>query len=723
MVVRILALVLLLGMGVQAQSINKGLSIGHLNYDGGDIYTLDTTQNRIVATSFDVLVTGGGGLSNSTKMQSLLNMKARNPQLITFAYETFQRAAGMAQDSGSTFANDSALIRNYVGSDAAYNRLFLFNVSASSITLDLNPYPAGSALGPNTFPAGRLVQPEFFGANQFRLQWDLREYKAIAGVLAYIYDTKFFGTGTYANALDGNMIDEESFIPNGIYSSENGLLTPWYPWRDWTGATGIYVSGNYLNIGNPAKSPDWKDVGLSYNQVGDSLHKLRLLLWDHLKDSLTARRSGKTFMVNFGGNLDITSGESNNRFLTQGQYVADTLPWNLHGEFTKLRPNFSTTGGDRPHLWLPLAMTALRQTRNSGHHHFMWANVVVPNFDTSLASTIDTQLTLGEVKLTNLGVWLLCTFPGTTEITWAVSRATSSNVNTQYRTNWSLFSNANGNGPEYKFTYDTAWSFYHGVPTIDRDSSSGTDGNGAPYRAYSAVFLRPNSTDTLTWCAVRMRRNIVDFVSSTAPIKGSKVNIVVPGSSGRSWYRLRSGRRWDTTPIAGGATVRIANGEAIILSSDTTLANSGPSLTPSVGSVIVDSIRNDFSAEKDSIRVRLTATSSGSIDSIITAVNYVGFTTLDSSVANNDSTSFRRAVTSLSQTFSHDIIPAGTGRSETYTVYVKSWHRHSTTGWSVAYQASRTYTVGQVAGPLSGFAAKEKGKLKNIGRTAIKRQP
>lgn len=717
MVVRILALVLLLGMGVQAQSINKGIDIGHLNYDGGDIYVNDTAKNRLIGKSFDIVVSGGGGLSDPVKMQALLNMKTSNPSLITFAYETFQRASGMAQDSGSTFANDSALIRNYVGSTANYNKLFLFNVSASSITIDEGIYSA--VLGPNTFPAGAMVQPEFFGANQFRMQWDLREYKAIAGVLAYLYDTKYFGAGTYTNSLNGNMVDEESFISNGIYGSETGMQTPWYPWRNLTGAgNNIYITGTYQSIGNSSKSPDWKDVGLSFSQVGDSLHKLRLLLWAHLQDSLTARRAGKTYMLNFGGNLDPNSGENNSRWDSQGQYIADSVPYVLLGEFTDFMPVYVDNSSFITYRWIPDMMSALRATRNRGHRHFVWASRSLGPSDTT--GVTDTTVTMGEVKLIHLGAWLLCTFPGTTNATWAIARQT-------YATNWAAFTNTRGWGPEYRYFYDTAFSFYNGVATIDRDSTSGTDGNGVPYKVYSGIFLRPNSTDSLTWVAVRTRRKVTDGgAATTGPVAGSKVNIVVPGSSGRNWYRLRSGRRWDTTPIAGGSTVRIANGEAIILSSDTTLANSGPSLTPSVGSVIIDSVRNDFSLEVDSIRLRLTAASSGSIDSIITAVNYVGFTTLDSSVANNDSTSFRRAVTSSGQTYSYYLLPGiggGTGRSETYTVYVKSWHRQSTTGWSVAYQASRTYTVGQVAGPLSGFAAKEKGKLKNIGRTAIKRQP
>lgn len=714
MVARILALLLLLGMSVQAQSINKGIKIGHLNYDGGDIYVVDTAKNRLIAKSFDLLVSGGGGLSDATKMQALLNMKARNTSLVTFAYETFQRASGMAQDSGSTFANDSALIRNYVGSDAAYNKLFLFNVSASSITIDEGIFSA--VLGPNTFPPGAMVQPEFFGANQFRMQWDLREYKAIAGVLAYLYDTKYFGTGIYANAVDANMIDEESFISNGIYGSEGGMQTPWYPWRNLVGAGNIYITGTYQSIGNPSKVPDWKDVGLSFTQVGDSLHKLRLLLWATLQDSLSARRPGKTFMVNFGGNLDPNSGENNSRWDSQGQYIADSVPYVLLDEFTDDLPLYVDNSSFINYRWVPDHMTALRSARNRGHRYFSWGSRSLGPGDTT---GLDTTITIGEVHLLRLGGWLLCTMPGTSQVTWAIARQS-------YSTNWAAFTNPRGWGAEYRFFYDTAFSFYHGVPTIDRDSTSGTDANAVPYKVYSGIFLRPNSTDSLTWVAYRSRRKTSDgALATTGKIAGSKVNIVVPGSSGRNWYRLRSGRRWDTTPIAGGSTVRIANGEAIILSSDTTLANSGPSLTPSVSQIFTDSIRSDFSAEKDSIRLRLTAATSGSAlpDSIITVVNYSGFGTLDSSVANNDSTSFRKAVTSFGQTYSYYLIPAGTGRSETYTIYAKTWHKHSSTGWSLANQASETFTVGTPVGPLSGFSVKEKGKLRNKGRSKLKEGP
>jgi hypothetical protein len=472
---------------------------------------------------------------------------------------------------GSSFANDSAAIRNHVGSDAAFRRLFM--IARENVSIDMSSFACNPAagttdpcvIGPNAYVSGDIVQPEYFANNQHTYLWDLREYKAIAGVMAYLYHQKFLG-GTAVLDSTGIMVDEESPIPTSAFNAFAGYFTQWWPLM---GASNWPV-GSHLSVGNPSKEPtDWYQSTLSFLQICDSIYKLRELYWEALQDSLALPAyGGRSFMSNFGGALDPFGGGYNGRWDGQGRALAGHVPWVLLSEFTDNMP-FYDDGGFNPWQWFSYTFTAFKNARLDPINLFVWGSRFHP--DDTLG--IDTTISIGHLKMIHgAQAWLLM-MPGNLRFTFAVARA-------RYKVDWSLFANepdrkycgcpancvACGTwGPELRYAYDTAWAAYPGVPTLQRDSVSGTDGRGNPFRIYSGVFLYPGgSTDTLSLVIFRPRRG--------QGIAGSAVSFTIPGSG--TYTEMKSDRKFGAT-YAGGSTIKVINGAGIFLTKSPALAVSG----------------------------------------------------------------------------------------------------------------------------------------------------
>lgn len=568
-------LIIMLPMSVAGRgpnSINRGFNVGLLTYSY--LWNGNQTHANNTADMFDVIVGGG---DNSTNARATIDyLVARNPDIEIFRYETTRRGGQQGAGVASSFANDSALIRNRVGSDANFRKLFM--IALGNVSVDCSPFGCNSdagttdpcLIGPNSYVNGDIIQPEYFANNQHTYVWDLREYKAIAGVMAYVYFTKYFAAN--AQGYSGPMIDEESHVPTSAFNSFAGLNTQWYPFAgasNWPGSS-------HLSVGNPSKSPDWHDGGLSFLAIGDSIAKLRNLYWAALRDSMALPQYGShIYMSNFGGNLDAYSGGNNNRWNAQGLEVAKNNPWVLFSEFTDNMPMYWDAGFN-PWQWFSYNMHAMRNARNENISLFFWGSRILPSDTTGL----DTTISIGHVKMVHGAQAWLMMFPGTAKFAFAVARA-------RYKVDWSLYANEPAReycciancgtasptlqacgtwGPEIRYCYDTAWAAYPGVPTLERDSVSGTDGRGNAYRIYSGVFLKPASVDTQSLVIFRPRRG--------QGIQGSAVNFTIPGSASRTWTQMTSDRKFGAT-FTGGQTIKVINGHGIFLTSDPALTVAG----------------------------------------------------------------------------------------------------------------------------------------------------
>ena len=122
---------------------------------------------------------------------------------------------------------------------------------------------------------------------------------------------------------------------------------------------------------------------------------------------------------------------------------------------------------------------------------------------------------------------------------------------------------------------------------------------------------------------------------------------------------------------------------------------STPTILP-VTSLVVDSFKNDYSAELDTSRIHFTTQTDANANQVVILWSTSGYRPITDT---NSTTNAIRLTFSGSSTY-YTFIPAING-TETYTLYVTVYVKSTTYGYSPAIQASRTYTAATQVPPSS----------------------
>lgn len=692
-----LGFLLLFVLAAQSHAANpsprlKQLDIGQIVYSHSDVWG-NNTNNQIWFGEHFAFAVGSGDNANT----AVGTMQTRNPALNAYVYALFlPRESDIAIvkgiiDSLATHYNNTQRFSydtmfNYVSASVDSIRI---NATAKGIGGSGNGQTLGNPNMSQTSLRDSLIKIQWFKTGSVRPCLDYRN-PLVGYVLAlYMIKRELAGLSNY----DGFLIDE--FVPLGLTNTQvtYDIPFPFMPFRgtNWAGDPADYY-GAWL-FGRPEthlKRP-WVAVDLSdavingwqyYGDangtatqwdIADSLLRLQEGWMKYLGDSLSAW--GYKTAPNFAATG--WSADRMSAFANSARRSGQLLKGYLDGEYSYSNPHnsYDATICQLRHCFLV----------KDDNIDFMVGWIKIGDLDvyTGEASTRD----FSRSEMLALGHMLGCTFPGSTRYKFMTS---VENDYTAFLFNGNSRCFGRNCQSDTIAQWSAAWGKYFGVPNSTRDTSTYTGTiNGQPYKVMSFSLARPNSTEKLTQAFVRYGRggdcSQTNAVSVTLPV-------------GQSWYQLIDGNnsssnndalvRWGTE-LAGGTSITIKNAEAKIFSSDTILANAGIGASADLSSIVVDSLRNDFSGEQDSLQFTYVTANDPAPDTTIVLWSTTGYRTDSMSTTNA-----LRAVHSANTTVSHQFTMT---QAETWTLYLTAWtFDKEVNGWSNRKQAQRTFQLSPI---------------------------
>jgi hypothetical protein len=519
----------------------------------------------------------------------------------------------------------------------------------------------------NTSGGGNLITYNDYGLYSRRYAFDFRN-SAVGEYMAYRAKAV-----TTPNETQGVMLDEEGLVSQtGITNGGWGSVMPPFSSR----------TDHWFYGWNKFQYP-WS-ASLTSAQVADSTAKLRNGWAKTYGDSLKARGqilapNGAAYWGPHPLNPNNWTNEARHAIVAYGgAYLGEGLGWWV-GTYQYGRGNSD------------FLIKSLASIKDS-NCNIVVGYIILGGYD-SVANLPQTR-----TKINALGLMLSCMYSGSTHY-WFVPNQFI--INNDFRPVGSYVS------PGSMFADSTAlnsytWGKYFGIPTATRDTIKGTDPVGNSYMIWKVALMNPtNTSDTLTFAAGRFPGS--SNYDTTIAATGVK-KVRMPGSPTKKWYRLvdNSGgvgiaglASWETTPLSGGDSIVLGNSQWKVYSSDTVLANAGLSSTiktPTLSSLTIDSLHNDYSGENDSIRINQATPVATYPDSVISLWSPNGYRTDSTSTVN----AIRRLYTG--STTLQNIIT--TNSVETYTIYVTSWVFDADSGWSSPIQASKSFIYVAPTPPL-----------------------